>query len=79
MTRRSLFDDAEPAARPVEAPAGNLLSRMQCVMRGAHGRGWDARAHGCQHYAWGSTPEEAMQAALALLNPTPAPRRKVVL
>lgn len=77
MTRRSLLDD------DLEKPpaGGDLIAQMQCVMRGALGKGWDARAFGCFKYAWGSTPEESMLAAVALRDPKPetSKRRKVIM
>ncbi|MNL34093.1 hypothetical protein D3C87_1560470 [compost metagenome] len=41
------------------------LAQMQSVLRHRSGReAWAARAHGCERFAYGSTPEEAMTGAL---------------
>lgn len=52
--------------------SANLLARMRCVMR--HGNRWAARAEGREHYAYGNTPEEAIEAALRQPEPEPARR-----
>ncbi|MNK82073.1 hypothetical protein D3C87_1018360 [compost metagenome] len=44
------------------------LAQMQSVLRHRSGReAWAARAHGCERFAYGSTPEEAMAGALNIV------------
>lgn len=63
------------------------LAQMRCVMRHEKRgpRAWAARADGCEQYAYGATPEEAMHNAVNILweqvrreNEAPPARRRII-